>query len=92
MLVAVTAEVVAEVVQVEVALNVNVTHANLSNFNFSLNQLSVSGINLNLSLFSEESEKPPGEGGHSDDPKEDSKASSDLSSKANEISGKKKPE
>jgi hypothetical protein len=91
MLVAVTAEVevVAEVVQVEVAVNV----ANVNALN--VNALNVNALNLNalsVGMFTEEVEKPPGEGGSPDDPKEDSKASSDLSSKANEISGKKNPE
>jgi len=92
MLVTITAEVevVAEVVQVEVAA-VNVANMNALN----VNALNVNALNLNalsVGMFTEEVEKPLGEGGSPDDPKEDSKASSDLSSKANEISGKKNPE
>lgn len=59
-----------------------------------VSEVQVSEVQVSEVQFSalDEVEEAPRKDDSSGDPKEDSKASSDLSSKANEISGKKKPE
>ena len=80
LVVKVTAE--AEVVEAEV-VEAEVVEAEV---------VEVEVVEVEVIALVEEDKKPPGKGGPSGDPKADAKASDDLSSKASQLSGKKKPD